>query len=306
MTSFRFVFPCLLILLIGCDQPQATIVSNPPAAVWDGDELLGQTPLALPPPEKGLELTLRAPGYQDATVTVPSGTQKQVKADLAPVGGHTLTCTSTPTGASVFLDGELMGETPLTIRDLDRDAVEVTFRKKNHEQVARAVGFGTAATQNLVVVLPNLTEKYYRQRLLNEPQVLHHYCDLGHHYVLAHDFQSAVDVFARGVDLVVRNPSAPDASRLWSEIDRLTSEQYDYGDTVTVTRARKILADRLGRLLKTHGAKSPVALYTSFIAVLDTLNQRQRAREVFGEAWKRYPNDRTLRRVAKQRHFTLP
>ena len=306
MNSLRFVFPCLLILLVGCDEPQATVASNPPAAVWDGDELLGQTPLALPVSEEDLELTLRAPGYLDATVTVPTGTKKQVKAELKPVGGHTLTCTSTPTGASVFLDGERMGETPLTVRDLDRDAVEVTFRKKNHEQVSRAVDFETAAKQDLAVVLPNLTEKYYQQRLRNEPKVLHHYCDLGHHYVLAHDFQSAVDVFAKGIELLVRSPSTPDASRLWSEIDRLTSEQYDYGDTATVVRARKILAEKLDRLLKTHGAKSPVALYTSFITVLDTLNQRQRAQEVFDKAWKRHPNDKTLRRVAKQRHLALP
>jgi hypothetical protein len=281
-------------------------VSTPDAAVWQDDELLGQTPLDLPVVAEKRELVLRQPGYRDADLTVPAGCSVEVAATLEPMGGHTLACTSTPVGASVFLDGERLGETPLVLRDLERDTVEVTFRLKNHEQVSQVVQFGDQPEQKLAVVLPSLTEKYYIQRIRNEPNSIHPYCDLAHYYVLAHDFGKAMTTFGQGVDLLARNPHTEDAARLWSEIDRVTTKQYDYGSSEQVIAARKALADELDRCLKRHGAQSPVQLYTSQIVLLDTLNRRQQAQNTFDEAWKHHPDDRALKRLAKQRRFVIP
>jgi hypothetical protein len=306
----RLSLPLLAIALIlaGCgrEEPRVTVASTPAAAVWQGDELLGRTPLELPVAAEDRELTLRLPGYRDADLTVPSGSADEAEATLEPIGGHTLTCTSTPTGASVFLDGERLGETPLVLRDLERDVVDVTFRLKNHEQVSQTVRFGDQPQQELAVVLPSLTEKYYIQRIRNEPDSIHPYCDLAHYYVLAHEFGKAMTTFGQGVDLLARAPNTEDAARLWSEIDRVTTKQYDYGNSEQVAAARKALAEELDRCLKQHGAASPIQLYTSQITLLDTLNRRQQAQNVFDEAWKHHRGDRTLQRLAKQRRFVIP
>lgn len=300
-------FLLLPLLLAGCgQQAEVTVTSQPVAAVWAEEELLGPTPLAMPPSTQDRTLVLRCPGYRDATVTIPAGTQGEVPATLEPVGGFALTCTSQPTGASVYLDGERLGETPLTVRDLDQDLVEVTFQLKNHEQVTQSVRFDENPAQELAVVLPSLTEKYYLQQLRQEPEVIHPYCDLAHHYVLQHEFAKAVDIFGQGVDLLVRKPGTEDSARLWSEIDRVTTKQYDFGDIEAVTTARKVLCKGLDDMLTRHGAKSPVELYAAQIELLDTLNQRQRAQNLFDQAWKASPHERRLQQLAKQRQFHIP
>lgn len=308
MTMNRVLSLLVLVLLVaaGCRPPQATVTSQPPASVWEEEDLLGQTPLSLPSTNRDRSLILRQPGYQDAAVSVPAGHRGEVPVTLEPLGGYTLTCTSQPSGASVYLDGERMGETPLTVRDLDRDVVEVTFQLKNHEQVMRAVHFDERPTQELAVVLPSLTEKYYLQQLRQDPDVIHPYCDLAHHYVLQHEFAKAVEVFGQGVDLVVRKPGTEDSGRLWSEIDRVTTKQYDFGDAQQVAAARKALAKGLAEMLNRHGNKSPLELYVAQIDLLDTLDQRQGAQDLFEQAWKAYPNQRQLQQTAKQRRFHIP
>jgi len=296
----------LLVLAVGCDRPQVTVTSQPPAAVWEDQELLGSTPLSLSGVVRDRTLTLRQPGYQDAIVNVPAGRHGEVPVTLEPLGGYALTCTSQPSGASVYLDGERMGETPLTVRDLDRDVVEVTFQLKNHEQVTQAVHFDERPTQDLAVVLPSLTEKYYLQQLRQDPDVIHPYCDLAHHYVLQHEYAKAVELFGQGVDLLVRKPGTEDSGRLWSEIDRVTTKQYDFGDVQQVAAARQVLTKGLEEMLRRHGDKSPLELYVAQIDLLDTLDQRQRAQDLFEQAWKAYPNQRQLQQTAKQRRFHIP
>jgi hypothetical protein len=300
--------PALLcvLLLAGCGgEPQAVVVSTPPSTVWDGAEILGRTPLALPVASEDRELTLRLPGYQDTPLSVPAGTKGELAATLPAADGHTLVCTSTPSGASVFLDGERRGVTPLTLYGVDRDTVEVAFRLDNHGQVSQTVAFAGEAKREISAILPDLTEEHYRQRLENEPDVIHHYCDLAHHYIVAHEFAKAMDIFAKGIDLVVRKPG-PDDARLWSEINRVTTKQYDYGDTKAVDAARALLSQALGEALARHGTKTPVHLYVEYIQVLDSTNQRQRTQDTFDLAWKRFSGDNTLKRLAKQHRLVIP
>lgn len=297
----------ILVLLAACAiPPQATVESQPAAAVWDDEELLGQTPLALPAADRDRKLVLRRPGYRDTSLEVPAGHRGVLTATLEPLGGYVLVCTSQPGGASVFLDGELAGQTPITLHDLDRETVEVTFQLQNHEQVSRSVSFAENPRQEVAVVLANLTEQYYLQQLSRAPEEVHPYCDLAHHYVLQNEFQKAVEVFSRGVDLLANKPGTGNAGRLWAEIDNVTAKQYNYGGVPEVLAARLALLKGLDELLERHGDKAPVNLYISQINLLDTLDRRQRAQELFEKAWKRHPNERQLQQVAKQRRLHIP
>ena len=66
------------------------------------------------------------------------------------------------------------------------------------------------------------------------------------------------------------------------------------------------MARGLGDLLGRHGDKAPLSLFMTYVAALDTLNRRQRAQEVFEQAWKLHPDSRELRHLAKQRHLVIP
>jgi len=55
------------------------LVSEPPAQVYDGDALLGETPLALPRPEEGAHsFTLRRPGWADREVALSPRSRDEV------------------------------------------------------------------------------------------------------------------------------------------------------------------------------------------------------------------------------------
>lgn len=74
-------------------------------------------------------------GYQDwgSTVSVSAGQQSSVTATLVPVNDHgTIAVTSTPTRASVYLDGSYQGLSPVTISGVVKGAHVVELNKAGY------------------------------------------------------------------------------------------------------------------------------------------------------------------------------
>ena len=303
----------MVAMLAGCGREDITITSTPPeATVWTGDDqILGPTPLTITRLSDGDRvLRVSKPSYDDATI--------DLSASSPPPGGmlHTkltkranlgIDCRTSPSGADVFLDGECQGKTPLDLRGLEPRIYELAFRLKARQQALRTVDLSEAdATLVVHAELGSLTEVYYLQQIEKSPDSIHHYADLGHHYMLENRFPDATATFSKGINVVVQHPDVSDSSRLWSEIQRAIEEQYEYGDASAVKEAREILADSLGKDVKTHSGQEPLMLLVSYAIALDTLDRRQQAQEVFDVAWRKFPGDKTLSRIRKQRRFAIP
>ena len=237
-----------VLLLGGCQEESVRVESVPAgASVWLGDEVLGVTPLALPSSgTQAMSLRLSLPGCTDKTVDLDPAKpppDRVVRVTLDQPGTLGVAhCESDPSGADVYVDGEFRGRTPLDLRQLEPRSHEVVFMLANRKSVTQSfdasAGGGPATLRAL---LPSLTEEYYRQQIEKERTNLHHYCDLAHHYMLEHRFADAANVFGEAVTVMVKTPGLGHAERLWSEIDRVTEKQYDYGSEAQVGEARKAL-----------------------------------------------------------------
>ena len=102
------------------------------AEVWLGDIKAGTTPyqnLQLKPGQK-LNITLKAPDYRDLQVelTLQSGSNTPKPFVLTPAFGA-LSITSEPSGADVYLSGELVGQTPYSDPRLASAKYLVDIRK---------------------------------------------------------------------------------------------------------------------------------------------------------------------------------
>lgn len=100
---------------------QLVVESEPPGVevtrVDDG-EVLGATPLSIEVPVGPVEIVLRAEGHEERTARadVQDGETSRLSLRLAPLASRlaVLSVRGEPDGARIRLDGELLGEAPLT------------------------------------------------------------------------------------------------------------------------------------------------------------------------------------------------
>lgn len=117
------------------------IESIPPDAnVSIGGKYVGKTPLTSNLDQGELEVKVYLDGYTtfESTVSVVKAETKTVTANLAILPGSLL-ITSTPPGASVFLNGEPRRPTPTEINDLKAGTYTVKLEKEGYDSEEREV-----------------------------------------------------------------------------------------------------------------------------------------------------------------------
>lgn len=119
--------------------PTLVVLSDPPGAeVVIGDETLGTTPLVLeraPVPAEGAEAKLRLALHREAKVQLQGGTSV-VRADVKLSSAlGTFRVVSDPPGATLRVDGAVVGETPADVDDLQLDRPHrFDLEKRGYEQ----------------------------------------------------------------------------------------------------------------------------------------------------------------------------
>ena len=308
-----YLLLCAVLLLSGCRKaPQIHVDSTPAgAALWEEDELLGYTPLSLPLPEgTSRTLIMRQPGCQEVKLILepPLNNQdQQILVELSSLDEKTfkLACSSSPEGAEFFLNNEYKGRTPVEISGLASGQHEFMLRHKDREEVRKTLFFSGQSPERTVVHinLPSQLVTFYRKQIASEPANLHHYADLGHQLILEGELAEAISTFRKGLQLSLAGKGAGDDQRLWSEIERVISKQYDYGSEEIVLQANEALLQMLRELKKEFPATGNISFYIQYATCADKLNFRQEAQDIFDEAWAKWPDNRTLMQIKKQYRF---
>jgi len=128
-----------LAFLLTARSLQVVVVADAPATI-------SVSGLALPLGERYLlhpgdyEVSARAPGYHPMTtrVTVDEGDSNRVELVLQPLPGR-LSVESTPPGARVSVDGEVVGTTPLEDLPLEPGAHQLLLEEARHLPLAQAL-----------------------------------------------------------------------------------------------------------------------------------------------------------------------
>jgi len=156
-------------------------------------------------------------------------------ADLKPVATGGLLIRTRPADAEVYLDGRLVGTTPLRLDDVAAGTYNVRLVKKGYETVAARVRVGNETTA-LDRKLPSVMVKVLEARIKEDPGNLHNYVDLAHLHVVHGDHASALDMLQKAEELIkagkvvsYEDPNErPPEVRFYSECYKIYRRFYRY------------------------------------------------------------------------------
>ena len=316
-------------------RPQRTtiaVTSEPTGAtVFINDEFRGATPL------DKVELTVgqhtvrvQKAGYQvhRGTLTVASTTSKPVHFALKLSERGSLVVRSKPDGASVFLDDEYRGKTPLRLDDLEPHGYALRLRKPNFADWQKEVAVRSNEVVTLDATLSQREIGYYLAALGKDPNNVSYHTELAHLYLLEHKVDASMQHLTLAIDITV---AGRDTTRQGAYTSRLVwlmskiyfNDHFNYGDAAFVqkmqARIDRVLADAAGKhpnsstilqaaqsLYKRAGTPArmvPIYLkmaeaqptsfshYANAVALLQQAGQHKQAAEVLEKALKAIPDD---------------
>jgi hypothetical protein len=289
-------------LVTGCSRPGSLeFESQPPqAGIWVDDELHGKTPLELSPPAPEQTVHIRAAlsGYVDWEASYDSTTwpDEPVQIVLQKRLALSLSITSQPTGATVFLNREQRGRTPLTFDRLESGSYQLMLQLPGRESVKRDIDL--QASENVHVKLPNPAITMFRQRIAENPKHLHNHVDLVHELMLDGETIAAMEALATGMPVAITN--TPDnAKRFWDEINKIANEQYEYGSDKDVSRARAGLKAVFFNY-KGVDPNASALFYAQFARTLSLSKEKVLAKEICLEGLQIHGKHKALAEIAEE------
>jgi len=181
------------------------VASEPPgASVLVNGRLAGSTPLTLDgltPGTYGVRLEKSGCKPISRQLTLDHDSNLNEKMEPLPTGA--LTVDVKPVGAEVLLDGELIGQSPMTVDHIAAGTYELLIRKTNFDPYS--VHIEISPGEPLAFSDFELKDKVLTMMeglVKAEPQRLAHYIDLGHYLFVNDKLDESVDVFTQGLEVM--------------------------------------------------------------------------------------------------------
>jgi len=298
ITTYLITIIALIAINSGCNKKSTshktiTINSNPKnCAVWCNTQLLGSTNNKINIPINAKNIRISQMGYQDQIIPINSqNIPKTIKTKLKPICNITIQCTSTPENAQLFINGELFGNTPITIAKLTTcETINLTFKKEGFQQVEQNLYIIPEETQYPIYAkLESTTEKFYQQKIANSP-TMPNYIDLTHYYMINQKFPQAINTLKLALQSYAKNPRQ-DSKRLKSEIQRICTAQYEYGNQKDILTVNKMLAKVFDEFIKAQNDDNKITLIPIYITVLRASGEKRKAAELIIDTLQKYPDN---------------
>jgi len=226
--------------------------SNPPAAsAYVDGAYVGQTPATVDglgpgphlvvferrgfAPSRGvLHVDRLVPAFLDRLRARILRRRVVYSADLKQSASAVLVVGSTPDGAEVFLDGRLVGTTPLRLEGVEPGVHMVRLLKTDYAPAEAEVVLGEGGA-SVDLALASLKLGALERRIREHPENLHNYVDYAHLLVVSGKPSEAAGVLREGFTVLkeglVRVNADEDQkpeARLYAECDKIYRLQYKY------------------------------------------------------------------------------
>ena len=167
--------------------------------------LAGATPLVVDGLQPGVYgLRLEKSGCQSVSRQVALDPQHgRFKETLTVLPTAVLKVEIQPEGAEVLVDGELVGNTPLTYGQLTGGPHELVIRKTNYDTYSRQIDVEPGKTLTYSgFALKDKIAAMLNDLIRAEPQRVNNYIDLGHYYFVNARMEQAAATYAKGYEMV--------------------------------------------------------------------------------------------------------
>jgi len=213
------------------------------ASVFLDDEFLGISPGRFPVPQVGKHLlTLRRAGYAPGTRVLDGERPKALDEALKPMATRALTITSSPRSASVFLDNDLKGKTPLRIPNVMPGPHGLRLEREGCFPLQQTLDLAPNQDQRLHLTLIFKAERFYGDALKKDPNNASYRTELAHLYLLRNAFDLAHDQLLQAYRLVSNGKDTSSyAGRLQQEVQKALTAFFDYGDEKAVAQGRQMM-----------------------------------------------------------------
>jgi hypothetical protein len=196
-------------------------------------------------PGERRELRLVRKGFKDAHATldardfIPGGWRgalflrsgaerpRTIRLEAAAQAG--LVVTTTPAGADVFLDGDRVGASPLSLRSLTPGRRLLRLAHAQCFPVSEEITLLSGEVTRLDRALENRTEAFYRERMRSDPGELLHHAELIHHFVVNGEAAKATEAIQTAYDLTGK-PGAKGHAYFYQELHQIYTRYYAWPD----------------------------------------------------------------------------
>ncbi len=240
---------------LGLPTPRASlqITSEPVGAtVFIDEEIRGVTPfdaennvIEVPLGEHALRVWKAGYEVYRASLNVTSRSPAPITVVLRTAERGILVITSKPDGASVHLDGDYRGNTPLRLEDLEPQTYSLRVSKVNFADWQQEVTVKPRDTVTVEVPLGRREVGFYEAELKKDPNNVAYRAEVAHLYLLEHKVEQCMAHLGAAIGTVIagNDTSKPDAyaTRLLQLLAKMYfNDHFSYGDAafVEATRAR--------------------------------------------------------------------
>jgi len=164
---------------------------------------------------------------------------------------YSLTVTTSPPGATVFLNGRRVGISPYTNK---RAGVgKYMIRLEHPDSFPEDVAATLVSGKDLLVhrKLRSKVATFYREEIEREPHEILHYTDLAHYYVLEGEFEEAAKVLRSSLSAYNHSDATSKSrTRLIHELSHIYTYYYTYPPETETSKIRPVCLELMKQILE--------------------------------------------------------